>query len=110
MKAISLLLLLMSCATTVEDKELPLNRKLRQCYVESDSYTGMAGKVPGKILMELEIDTEGNVKKAEVAQSDFKDANLLACVKGIFRTTIMENKTGSTLHEVRTVNFKAVRR
>lgn len=106
-----LLILFVSCSSTLEeDNKMPLKRKLRQCYLESDSFTGMKGNVQGEIVVDTTISPEGKVLRAEIVKSDFKDPNLLACVRGILRTTIMENKTGNTIHVLMPVPFEAVRR
>jgi hypothetical protein len=109
MKAISLLLIFLSaCATERHD---PLVRKLRQCYTESDSYTGRLGKVQGEMTVKLLIDPQGMVKEFKIVKNDFpKDYNLHACVQGIFKNTRMEKSlTGQMTEVLRPVTFQAVK-
>jgi hypothetical protein len=111
MKVFNLLIFIASCSSTIkEDKNLPLNRKLRQCYVESDSYQGRFDKAQGKLMIALSADQNGKVTTVNVISSDYKDPNLISCVREVFKSTPLEHSAQNEYHEVRKVKFKPVRR
>ncbi len=108
MKGIRFLILvtLASCASEPYDGKLVLNESLRQCYVESDSYTGRKGTVQGKMTVSLNVTPEEKVKTCKIIKNDFKDANLDACVCGIFKLSTVTNLTkDQTIEVVQSVNF-----
>lgn len=110
MKETSLLFfLLLSCSShTPHD---PLTRQLRQCYTESDSYTGKEGKVQGKMTVKLLVTPNGKVKECKIVQSDFPgDYNLNACVQGVFKSTQLEKTDSGHMAElIRPVTFQPVK-
>ncbi len=113
MKVINLflLMLLFSCATDHRDGRLVLNESLRQCYVESDSYTGKNGTVQGQMTVNLSIDANNKVKSCKIIKNDFKDPNLNACVCGIFKLTGLndpEIMKGKEIEVTQLVNFHPV--
>ncbi len=108
MKGISflILLILLSCSTDPRDGKLVLNESLRQCYVESDSYTGRKGTVQGQMIVSLTVNAEEKVKSCKIIKNDFKDANLDACVCGMFKLAKVENATkAETLEVIQPVKF-----
>ncbi len=102
MKGISFLILatLVSCASDPHDDQLVLNESLRQCYVESDSYTGRKGTVQGEMLVSLTVNAEEKVKSCKIIKNDFKDANLDACVCGMFKLSKVANPGKAEMIEV----------
>lgn len=109
MKAISLLLILTACAAKDElSPDSILNRKLKQCYEESDSYIKRKG---GKIETWLVMNADGTVKETKIHKSDFQtDRNLEACVVGVYKQTKFLPSVDSKENEVmKSVNFEAVK-
>lgn len=91
MKGISFLafILLSSCASTPHDGSQVLNESLRQCYVESDSYTGKNGSVQGSMDVELFLGPDGKTQTCKIIKNDFKDPNLDSCVCEIFKLSFL---------------------
>jgi hypothetical protein len=110
MKGISFLILLIlsSCASDPRDGKQVLNESLRQCYVESDSYTGRKGTVQGEMTVSLLVDSEDKVKSCKIVKNDFKDPNLNACVCGMFKLSTVSNPTKETIEVVQPVKFYPV--
>lgn len=108
MKGISFLIMLFifSCASETRNATKVLNDSLRQCYVESDSYTGKDGEVQGKMKVSLEISPLKKVTQCKIIENDFKDANLNACVCDIFKRSELEGETGLVQREI---NFQPVK-
>ncbi len=104
-----ILILLSSCASDPRDEKLVLNESLRQCYVESDSYTGRKGTVQGQMIVSLGVNAEEKVKSCKIIKNDFKDANLDACVCGMFKLSKGENPTKlETIEVIKPVTFLPV--
>ena len=111
MKVIKLLILLFAsaCSYGPRDHYQVMNESLRQCYVESDSYTGKNGKIQGSMTTSLMVESSGRVKSCEIIKNDFKDPNLNACVCGILKKSIIENSSNEyTIEVVRPINFNPV--
>lgn len=102
------LLTLMACASDPRDEKLVLNESLRQCYVESDSYTGRKGTVQGEMTVQLDVNPEGKVESCKITQNDFKDPNLNACVCGMYKMALMENVSKGHIITVQPVKFLPV--
>lgn len=103
------LILLTACASEPYDGSKVLNESLRQCYVESDSYTGKNGVVQGVMTTELFVTKEGKVTSCKITQNDFKDPNLNACVCGIFKQSVINNDKGHTIVLIQPVTFSPVK-
>jgi TonB family protein len=114
MKGISLLILLMACAQTVEKPSDPIAEKLesrrdffRQCYVESDSYKGRSAPDAGEIKVSFLIDAEGKVQQERILETSFKDPNLHACVlEQLRRLSFAPARNGGVLEVKQPINFK----
>lgn len=109
MKAISLLFLLAACAAKDElSPDSILNRKLKQCYEESDSYLKRRG---GKIETWLGMNADGTVRMTKIHKSDFQsDRNLEACVTGVYKQTkFLPTVDGKDTEIMKSVNFEAVK-
>jgi hypothetical protein len=111
MKGISffIIFLIFSCSTSTVPRETRLlNESLRQCYVESDSYSGKEKQVLGKMTVNLILDSEGRTKECKIVTSDFKkDPNLHACVSGIYKKSIIANPE-KKFEMTQTINFQPV--
>lgn len=82
-----LFLFLVNCShaeNPLDAAEKKLNRMVQQCYEESDSYD-RTGKDQRTLELRYEITAAGDVERSQVTHSEFKDANLLACVTGVVR-------------------------
>ena len=112
MKVINLLFFLGACATP-QQKYDPITTPLalkqdefRSCYLESDSYLGRNKVEVGKISLAFTITKIGKVKNAKVASSEFKDANLHACLLDqLRRIEFPAPKDGKDLETVRFINI-----
>ncbi len=109
MKATSLgliLLLVGGCATS--DSNNPgvanLERKLQQCYEESDSYTQRRS---GNMQVQLTIGPEGQARDPRILSSTFRlDRNLEACVTGQLRAASYPKPASGKPEElIKPVNF-----
>jgi TonB family protein len=87
MKGISFFIVLTFLGCGALPKEDPVQGPLssrqesyRQCYVESDSYQGKEDSAKGTVVVNFIVTTAGKVKEAKILKSDFKDANLHACL------------------------------
>ena len=109
MKAFSLIILscIASCASQhdVDQKKDPIRfgllsrqRQYTQCFLESDSYLGKNHKKIGSMNVYFLIDEKGKVQDEKIERSDFKDANLHACVLEQIRsiTFLMPQGHGTT--------------
>jgi hypothetical protein len=109
MKAFSLLILLslFACSShhEVDQKKDPIRfgllsrqRQYTQCFLESDSYLGKNHKKIGSMNVYFLIDEKGKVQDEKIENSDFKDANLHACVLEQIRsiTFLMPQGHGTT--------------
>lgn len=109
MKAFSLIILsfIASCASQhdVDQKKDPIRfgllsrqRQYTQCFLESDSYLGKNHKKIGSMNVYFLIDEKGKVQDEKIERSDFKDANLHACVLEQLRsiTFLMPQGHGTT--------------
>lgn len=112
MKEISFLLLLAACSTykssgdPIQDTLAKRQRQLTQCYLESDSYKGKEPHQPGMITVGFTIDPDGNVRAERILGTDFKDANLHACVLGVIDTTTFERpKDRQAIHVTQPIRF-----
>lgn len=110
MKVISFLLILTACTTPSQSKD-PVQATFhskdfvfRQCYHESDSYKGMHVDEKRKVDVNLQIEKDGSVSDAKIAQSDFKDPNFHACVLGTVKKLKFEN-IEETMTTTQTINF-----
>ncbi len=92
MKAIKYICLvsLLACAShqkpsdKIRDTLMSKIETYRQCYHESDSYTGkINAKTTGLMTISLLVIDDGSVKESKILKSDFKDPNFAACVMGI---------------------------
>lgn len=82
-----------------------MNESLRQCYVESDSYTGKDGQVQGSMNVKLSVTPDQRVKDCKIMRTDFKDPNLNACVCGFLRLSQVPNSSGKIIEVNRPINF-----
>jgi TonB family protein len=112
MKAISLLLILLGCASH-QEKNKPFDsvmspveakaRHYRQCYEESDS---LSQKKEGKIKINFLISALGKVENVTFLESDFKDANFHACLQDIIKSLkYLPFEDGKSVNVVFPFNF-----
>ena len=87
MKAISLLILLASCAhdpILADPVKGPLkqrNESFRACYHDSEQYGGRFSKPAGDMTVKFTLTKEGKVRNEEILLNSFpKDPNFSACV------------------------------
>lgn len=92
MKAIkfSFLVLFVSCTSyqrpvvKVRDTLMSKIETYRQCYHESDSYTGKIHlKKTGIMKIWLNVIDDGSVQESKILESDFQDPNFKACIMGV---------------------------
>ncbi len=101
-----ILVMVAGCATS--DPNNPgvanLDRKLKQCYEESDSYTQRRS---GNMQVQLTIDAEGRARDPKIVSSTFRlDRNLEACVTGQLRAaSYPKPMSGRTEELIQPVNF-----
>lgn len=111
MKGISLLLLftLFSCASEAPvGKGKSLASRLRQCYLESDSYTSKPLGNRPVISVELKVTPENQVEECKVVRSQFKDPNLNTCVCEQYKDFEFTNPTSQTIKLLQPVTFNPV--
>jgi hypothetical protein len=102
---ILILILITGCATSDSNPGVAnLDRKLKQCYEESDTYTQ---KLPGNMQVQLTIDAEGRAGSFKILASTFPlDRNLEACVTGQLRAAIYPRPASGKPEElIKPVNF-----
>lgn len=111
MKGINLLFLitLYSCASEApRGKERRLIDNVRQCYLESDSYTGKKLGSKPQMTVQLTVTPESKITACKVIRSDYKDPNLNTCVCEQFSKSEMNNPTTQTINLLQPVNFNPV--
>lgn len=111
MKGINLLILftLFSCASEVpRGKEQRLSDNLRQCYLESDSYSGKKLGSKPQMSVQLTVTPESKITSCKVVRSDYKDPNLNTCVCEQFKKVGMNIPTTQTINFLQPVNFNPV--
>lgn len=108
MKVISFFLLVLAGCSSHQDPLSPkeiFNRKIVQCYEESDS---MAKFKKGKIKYRMNVDHQGKVTSIRVMESDFpEDPNLEACAAGILKQTPVMNDQfkGKSFEAVQEIDY-----
>lgn len=106
MKAISLLLLSVACASEHDHigHGARLERMLQQCYQESDSYSQ---RKSGHMKAHVILDENGNATSVKILSTTFTDdPNLKACVTGIYQNAkYPAPKDGHPTELVQPVNF-----
>jgi hypothetical protein len=108
MKGTSLLIAAALAVACAAPDPLPgtvnLERKLQQCYEESDSYTKRRS---GNLQVRLTIGAEGRARDPRILTSTFRDdRNLEACVTGLLRAATYPRPAGGRPVELtKPVNF-----
>lgn len=113
MKGINLFfLIIFSACSSHQEKKDPIREvffskmdEYRQCFLESNSYKGRNSKVTGVVKVWLSVNPDGNVKKSEVLESDFKDPNLHACVLSFIKPLKFPSSTEG-INITQSLNFK----
>lgn len=112
MKAISFLLLLISACSSYDEglsvEQTFAKRKFHfeQCYYESDLYMN---RRPGTIDIHFIINSDGKVMNPKIVDSDFKDANLNACLMMVLKQLNFHHEQANQ-EFTKTFNFNPARK
>lgn len=106
MKAISFLsfLILMSCGSRDQKPVAPIDSKnfdYQQCFYESESYSK---RLKGQVTIVFLLMPDGKIEDEKIAATDFKDANLHACLLETTRALVLPPKEVET-KVTKVINF-----
>ena len=106
MKVISFLsfLMLVSCGSRDQKPVSPIDSKnfdYQQCYYESDSYSK---RLKGQVTITFLLMPDGKIEDEKMEATDFKDANLHACLLETTRALVFPTKEVAT-KVTKVINF-----